>query len=116
MSLSGSPIVNHGTATSSPQVLIPLGNGQVRATFLQLSCRFLFNFHFRKMSITKSSFHERRTKGTLRKNDGNCKNKAYHKCMYMFKAFNAVAVAAANTREFKMPLRRREQECQNTIR
>lgn len=28
MSLSGSPIVNHGTATSSPQVLIPLGNGQ----------------------------------------------------------------------------------------
>ena len=59
------------------------------------------------MSITKSSFHERGTKGTLRKNDGNCKNKAHHKCMYMFKAFSAVAVAAANTREFKMPLRRR---------
>ena len=62
------------------------------------------------MSITKSSFHQRRTKGTLRKNDGNCKNKAYHKCMYMFKAFNAVAVAAANTGEFKMPLRRRQQD------
>ena len=36
--------------------------------------------------------------------------------MYMFKAFNAVAVAAANTREFKMPLRRRQQERQNAIR
>ena len=71
MSLSGSPIVNHGPAASSPQVLIPLGNGQVRATFLQLSFRFLFNYHFRKMSITKSSFHERGTKGTLRNNDGN---------------------------------------------
>ena len=35
--------------------------------------------------------------------------------MYMFKAFNAVAVAAANTGEFKMPLRRRQQERQNAI-
>ena len=50
------------------------------------------------MSITKSSFHERGTKGTLRNNDGNsyCKKKTYHKCdTCMFKAFNAVAVAAA---------------------
>ena len=46
MSLSGSPIVNHGTATSSPQVLIPLGNGQVRATFLQLSFRYFLIFIF----------------------------------------------------------------------
>lgn len=28
MSLSGSPIVNHGTVTANAQVLIPLGNGQ----------------------------------------------------------------------------------------
>lgn len=30
MSLSGSPIVNHGPVSSDAEVLIPLGNGQVK--------------------------------------------------------------------------------------
>ena len=30
MSLSGSPIVNHGPTPNTPQILIPLGNGRVR--------------------------------------------------------------------------------------